>query len=129
MTNIVTDDRVARFVGKRVGAPINPPFTTIGIEKSGEIVAGAVFNIYTGPSVEVTVAALPGGVTRGFVRACGRYVFDQLKCERATFTTADPTVVKLATRLAAQTEGRMRNYFGKGRDGIVLGILKEDWKL
>lgn len=124
----VTDERVALFVGERVGSIVYPPFTAIGIERGGEVTAGAVFNCFTGADIQVTVAALPGAITRSFVRACGRYVFDQLGCERATFVTEQPLVIDLAERLFAQTEGRMRNHFGKGRDGILLGILKSDWK-
>ena len=121
--------RVAAFVGMHVGAAIVPPFTALGLERGGELVAGCIFNVFTGPDIEVTVAALPGGITRAFVRACGRYVFAQLGCERVTFTTEHPNVVNLAHRLNAQTEGRKRNQFGKDRHGVVLGLLKEDWKL
>lgn len=125
---IVTDERVARFVGERIGESIYPPFTCIGIERDSAIVAGAVFNCFTGPDVQVSVA-IEGPITRAFVRACGRYVFVQLGCERATFITEHPHVINLAERLNAQTEGRLRNHFGPGRDGIILGLLKEDWKL
>lgn len=126
---VVTGAPVALFVGERCGASFVPPYTALGFERGGQIVAGAVFNVFTGPSVEVTVAALPGGISRSFIRACGDYVFKQLGCERATFTTESPEVAKLAQRLGSQTEGRLRNHFGKDRDGIVLGILKQDWKL
>jgi RimJ/RimL family protein N-acetyltransferase len=127
---IVTDGpRVAAFVGTRCGTAIVPPFTALGWERDGDLVAGCIFNVYTGPDIEVTVAAEPGGITRAFIRACGHYVFTQLGCERVTFTTEQPNVINLAHRLAAQTEGRKRHQYGKGRDGIVLGLLREDWKL
>jgi hypothetical protein len=41
-------ERVARFVGERCGSIIYPPFTAMGIERSGQITAGVVFNCYTG---------------------------------------------------------------------------------
>jgi RimJ/RimL family protein N-acetyltransferase len=126
---IVSDARVIAFVSDMIGRDIIPPCTAIGIEEAGEIVAGVVFNTYTGPDIEITVAALPGKVTRGFVRACGCYVFDQLGCLRVSITTEQPEVIRLAYRLGAQTEGRKRNGFGPNRDAVILGILKEDWKL
>jgi RimJ/RimL family protein N-acetyltransferase len=66
--------------------------------------------------------------TPGFVRSIGRYVFDQLECERLSMWTDQPRVVALAERLGAQFEGVKRNGFGKGRDATLIGVLREDWK-
>lgn len=122
---IVVGERVARFVGERCGTIIYPPFTAMGIEKNGEITAGAVFNCYTGNDIAVTVAG--GPFTRGFIAAVGKYVFEQIGCLRMSITTEQPNVIEIAHRLGAKTEGVKRNHFGNGRDGTVLGILKEDW--
>lgn len=122
---IVTDERVARFVGERCGTIIYPPFTVMGIEKNGEISAGVVFNAYTGNDIEVTVAG--GPFNRDFIAAVGKYVFEQVGCLRMSITTEQPKVIEIAQRLGAQTEGLKRNRFGKGRDGTILGILREDW--
>lgn len=126
MSKIVCDDDVARFVGERYGTIICPPFTAMGIERDGEIVGGVVFNNFTRNDVHISVAG--EGFHRGFLRAVGRYVFDQLGCLRISIETEQDRVVDLAKRLGAQTEGRKRNHFGRGRHAIVLGILKEDWK-
>ena len=123
---IVTDDRVARFVGNRIRAVIYPPFTAIGIEKDGEIVAGAVFNCFTGHDVEITVAGK--GWTRAFFRAVGEYVFDNLKCGRFQFTTESEDTARLAERLGGVREGILRDKFGPGRDGIVLGVLRSEYR-
>lgn len=123
---IVTDDRVARFVGERVGAIIYPPFTCMGIERDGEIVAGAVFNCFTGHDVEVTVAG--HGWTRGFFRAVGDYVFGQLGCVRMQVTTEQETIARVSERMGGKREGVLRNKFGRGRDGIVLGVLDTEYK-
>lgn len=122
---IVTDDRVARFVGERCGTIIYPPFTAMGIERNGEVTAGVVFNCFTGSDIAVTVAG--GPFNRGFIVAVGRYVFGKLGCLRMSITTEKPEVIDIAQRLGAQTEGLKRNHFGKGRDGTILGILREDW--
>lgn len=119
-------DDVAKFVGDGCSTIICPPFTAMGIERDGEIVAGVVFNCFTGHDVHVTVAG--EGFHRGFLRAVGRYVFDQLGALRISITTEQEHVIDVAKRLGAQTEGRKRNHFGRGRHAIVLGILKEDWK-
>jgi RimJ/RimL family protein N-acetyltransferase len=126
---IITDERVARYVGERCGTIIYPPFTCMGIERDGAIIGGAVFNCFTGHDVEMTVAGEARAFTRQFYRAVREYVFTQMGCLRVSITTEQTKVIELAKRLGAQTEGCKRNHFGTGRDGIVLGILKEDWKI
>ena len=125
---IITGGRVIEYVSSKIGRDIIPPCTAIGREKDGLIVAGVVFNIYTGPDIEITVASEPNQITRGLLQACGRYVFDQLGCLRASITTEQHDVINLALRLGAQTEGLKRDAFGIGRNATILGILKEDWK-
>ena len=98
----------------------------MGIERDGVICAGALFNHFEGADVHITVAGR--GWTRAFLRAVGAYVFDQLGCERMTAITEQTPVAMLAQRLGAQIEGRLRNHFGYDRDGILLGILRQDWK-
>lgn len=123
---IVSDDRVARFVSEALGVGFCPPWSSMGIERDGEIVAGAIFNCFEGAAVHVSVAGT--GWTRGFFEAVGRYVYGTLGCERITFVTESEGVAKLAERLGGQIEGRMRSHFGPKRDGIVVGVLREEWK-
>lgn len=123
---IVTDDRVARFVGERVNAIIYPPFTCMGIERDGSIVAGAVFNCFTKHDIEVTVAG--HGWTKGFLKAVGEYVFRQLGCVRLQITTEQEAIARVSERMGGKREGLLRDKFGTGRNGIVLGILKSEYK-
>lgn len=123
---IVTGQAVAEFVSQRVGAAICPPYTTMGLERRGVLVGGAVFNQFEGFDVHVTLAGKRW--TKGFIEAVGQYVFGQLGCLRMTATTEQDEVVDYALRLGGEVEGRLRNHFGRGRDGIVIGILREDWK-
>lgn len=123
---IVADERVARFVADRLGFGLCPPFTCMGIERDGEIVGGVVFNNFEGGSVHVTVAG--EGWSRSFLRAVGGYVFDTLGCRRMTAVTEYPAIVDLALRLGGQVEGRLRDHFGDGRDGTIMGILRREWR-
>lgn len=123
---IVSDERVARFVGECVGRSIVPPFTSVGIEKDGEIIAGVVFNHFTGPDVHVTITG--HGWTKGFLADVGDYVFKKLGCLRITVVTEQPKVIRIAERLGGQVEGLLRNHFGEGRDGFLIGILKQDYR-
>lgn len=122
---IITDERVARFVGERCETVICPPYTAMGIERDGEVIAGAVFNCYTGHDICVTVAG--GPFHRDFIAAVGEYVFGKIGCLRMSITTEQPKVMEIAQRLGAKVEGLKRNHFGKDRDATILGILREDW--
>lgn len=123
---IVTGDEVARFVSNHLGFALCPPFTAMGIEREGQIVAGVIFHCFEGAAVHITVAGK--GWTPEFVRAVGWYVYDKLGCLRMTITTEQPSVVALAEKAGGQVEGRLRDQFGEGRDGVVVGILKSEWK-
>ncbi len=122
---IVTDPRVAAFIADGLKYPLCPPYSFIGWERDGQITGAALFNCFEGPAVHV--GAVGSGWTRGFLRAVGDYVYRQLRCERITLTTESETVAKYAERLGAVREGVLRNHFGKGRNGIVLGILKDEY--
>lgn len=123
---IVDDERVAAFVGQRVKRIIYPPFTCMGIDRDGEIVAGVVFNSFSGADVHVTVAG--SGFTRGFLADVGQYVFSTLKCRRITVITEQPKVMRIAERLGGQVEGLLRDQFGEGRDGFLIGILAQEYR-
>lgn len=127
---IVTDDpRTLEYVAARNGTKFYPPFSSLGIEHEGEIIAGVVFNCFTGPDIAVTIAGKSGAFNRSFLDRVGKYVFDQLGCLRISITTEQDKIIDFAIRLGAQTEGRKRNLFGEGRDGTVLGLLRENWKV
>jgi hypothetical protein len=121
---IVSDDRAARFVSDTLGVGFCPPWTAMGIERDGEIVAGVVFNCFEGADVHLSVAG--SGWTKAFFRAVASYVYETLKCERITFVTERDEVAALGVRLGGKVEGRMRSHFGAGRDGIIVGILRDE---
>lgn len=123
---IVSDERVARFISERLGVGLCPPYSVMGIEDGGKIVAGALFNQFEGADVAVSIAG--EGWTREFMRQVGRYVYDTLGCERMTITTEFPQVASYAERLGGQREGLLRSHFGPGRDGIIVGILRDEYR-
>lgn len=121
---IVSDERVSDFASRYF--KIVPPYTCMGLERNGQVIAAAVFNHYERTDIHVTVC---GRVrSAGFIRAVGWYVFQQLGCLRMTAITEKPQIVAMGLRLGGEIEGRLRNHFGPGRDGIIIGILKEEWR-
>ncbi len=126
MIQTVSDNRVAEFVFKALDKSFVPPYTVMGIEKDGNIIAGVIFNHYEDTDIHVSVVGK--GWTRGFYADVGDYIFRQLKCERFTCITEQPEVVRLAERLGGKVEGMLRNHFGKDRDGFIVGVLANDYR-
>jgi RimJ/RimL family protein N-acetyltransferase len=123
---IVTDARVAAFVGDAVARKFAPPFSCLGLERNGQIVSGVVFNVYEGTDIHATIA---GHVwTKGLLADVGDYAFNQLGCLRITALTEQTSIVRLAERLGGKVEGLLRDHFGKGRDGYIVGVLKDDYR-
>lgn len=128
---LIFDDRVAAYVARRLNHAISltPPYSCVGVERNGRIIAGAVFNGWTGPDIELTIAVDHGGLTRGFMRAMADYAFRQCGCVRASFTTTNPRAVTVLTKLGGRIEGVKRNAYGPGCDAVQIGILKEELAL
>lgn len=82
MKRIVWDEprRVGEWVCAKVGATFNPQeATAIGLERDGSLVAGVMFDHYTGRSIAMHVAGEGGHwMTRDYARACFGYAFNQL---------------------------------------------------
>lgn len=120
------DPRIPAFLAARLGVEFYPPYTTMGLEKDGAVIAAFLFNIYTGPDIHVTIAGC--GWTRRFLRAMGQYLFEHLQVERFTAITEKQNVVDIVKRVGGREEGVLRNHFGPDRDGILLGVLKSEYR-
>lgn len=125
MTTLVfgRDQEVAAFVGNLLGREFVPPFTAIGVEEQGQLAGGAVFNTFTGPDVEISVAGFRCW-RRGVFRAFAHYVFVQLGCVRCTVSVRanDRYTQVLAKKFGFRIEGVKRRGFGD-QDSIIFGLL------
>lgn len=123
------DAEVAAWVAKQLGGDtsFDQP-RAIGIERDGQLVAGAVYTHYSGSNICITVVtSVPDWGTSDIVAGLLRYPFNQLGCRRLTAivpTVAAPTI-SFAHQLGFKTEGVARKAFGE-LDGVILGLLKED---
>jgi hypothetical protein len=123
---IVSDQRVADFVCEKTGIVLTGSFASLGVILDGEVIGGVVFNCFTGNDVHVTVAGKAKAFTRIFIRRVALYVFGELGCLRISITTEQPKVIEITQRMGAKIEGCKRDHFGKGRDGVMLGLLKDE---
>lgn len=124
------NERVIDWVGKRVNELDFGSANGIGLEEDGELIAGVVFNLYTGPSISMHVAAVPGKrwMTKEYLWRCFAYPFLQLKCNRITgLVRADNyEAQRFDEHLGFKREGVMRRACDDGADMLVYGMLREE---
>lgn len=124
------DERVVEWVGQRVDEANFGQAVGIGLEEDGELIAGVVFNLFTGASISMHVAAVPGKrwMTRDYLWRCFAYPFLQLQCNRITgLVRADNLEAqKFDEHLGFKREGLLRRACEDGTDMILYGMLKDE---
>lgn len=125
------EDRVIPWVGYRVDEDdFSENDVAIGLEEDGELIAGVVYNWYTGPSICMHVAAEPGKrwLNRDFLFAAFAYPFIQLKCNRVTglVRVDNLDAQRFDEHLGFVKEGVLRKAADDGTDFILYGMLKEE---
>lgn len=110
------DEIIANFVSAAIQRKIHPPYTALGwvdIDPAGnwKLMAGAVFNDFSGASIELTFC---GRLTRQVIREIGNYVFGQLNCLRLTARTArnNKVVCQLLSQHGWQWEATLKHFYG-----------------
>lgn len=124
--------RVAAFVAERCGVQFGAsPFTAIGAEVGGQVVAGCVFSLYQPPDIHLSVAVDPAGrsCVRPLMLACAGYAFHQLRCARITAEIAEGNRASRigAERLGFKVEGLKPRAMPDGSGKLILGLLPEDF--
>lgn len=124
------EDRVIPWVGYRIDEDEFGDAVAIGLEEDGELIAGVVFNLYTGPSIMMHVAAEPGRrwLTRDFLYRCFAYPFIQLKCHRVGGLVREDNLdaQRFDEHLGFKREGLVRRGADDGTNLILYGMLKEE---
>lgn len=127
MILLEADKEVAAWVGKRLGIEDFGPNVTMGFAHNGTLIAGAVFNNYRHPSIEISFAAdSPKWATRGNIACLLQYPFVQLGCLRLTaYIKASNTRARTFTAyLGFDQEGYHPHGFPDD-DAVSYGLLRE----
>lgn len=125
------DARVRNWVAPKVDEDgFSDSDVAIGLEQDGELIAGVVFNMYTGSSIAIHVAAIPGKrwMTRDYLYRTFAYPFVQLNCRRLTglVRVDNFDAQRFNEHLGFKREGLIRKACDDGTDMILYGMLKEE---
>jgi RimJ/RimL family protein N-acetyltransferase len=132
MKQIVTGptDVIASYVAHKVGMPNGfGPCTAIGLLEEGALIAGVVYNDWTGGNVFAHVAAEDGRrwLSKEYLRVCFEYPFTQLGVNRVTGWVEESNLAarKFDEHLGFELEARLK---GAARDGgdVLIYVLWKD---
>lgn len=96
-----------------------------------QIMGVVVYSRWTKHNCEMSVASVtPRFMTRAFLRAVFGYPFNELGFARVTAVVEEENVKALNMNhgLGFKDEGILRNWYGEGRNGVVMGMLKDECK-
>ena len=125
-------EAIAEFVSARQGQ-VNEwgDYTALGLIRGGVLVAGVIYNHFSGPNILMHVGAVPGRqwLNRRFLFAAFDYPFNQLGCRRVTGLVPKRNKVarKFDEHLGFVYEGNMQHALPDD-DLIVYGLLREKCK-
>ena len=124
---IVCDARFRPWLEERIGVVLPSDAQFVGRVVGERIAAAIGVSHWTGPDVELSVAASPGSGSRGLLRTVFAYVFGQLGCVRCTarIRASNQDSIALAERLGFRREGVLRKGYGD-EDAIIFGLLREE---
>lgn len=124
------DERVCSWVAERVSENEFILARGIGLAEDGELIAGVVYENYTGKNITMHVAAVPGKrwLNREYLYRCFAYPFIQLGCNRVTGLVKSDNfeAQKFDEHLGFKKEGLLRRACDDDTDLILYGMLKEE---
>lgn len=122
--------RVLAFVRQQVPLPFSEGMAAIGQQRDGQLIAGAVFEGYSGPNIWVHLAGRPGGhwLTRRFIAACMRYAFVVCGCQRLSAYVMDSNAPckRFIGHFGFRLEARLRGAASDGGDLLIYVLTKQE---
>lgn len=127
--NLTNDeDRVGDFCASIIGSSRWEKYTAIGLECDGTLVAGVVYERFTGPNVVAHIAGVPGRrwLTRSFLHAMFRYPFIQLGVARITgeVEASNTEALRFDIHLGFEHEATLKGVMPSG-DLVILVMWKD----
>lgn len=123
---VFDDERVGRWVTEKAGGEYTHLCKAIGYEKNGELIAGVMYDGYTGASISMH-SRIDGKVIREFYWMVFDYPFNQLQVKnvRGIVISNNAKAISLNKHLGFKREAMLRDYFQDG-DAIVFCMSRAD---
>jgi RimJ/RimL family protein N-acetyltransferase len=119
---------VLEWASHQMGCSFTEPMCRgFGItDRHGALIGAAIWSSYQHKNVELSCVGA-GAFRAGACRELARFAFDELECERISFTVraSDEYTLKVAMKFGWRVEGRKRRYFADC-DAIILGMLRSE---
>lgn len=124
------DDAICGWAVAKLGHSFMPPASVVGwVSGEGRIKSAALFfGMYEGGNIDMGLAIDPP-MSKGFVIAISRYVFQQLQCSRVTVRPpkSNSGAIEQLKRAGFKTEATLKHYYGN-EDAEQLRLLAADCK-
>lgn len=113
--------------------PPQKDYEALGVVKGNRLIGGVIYcefrEIAPGEhDIRMHCSGEPGWLTKATLRVLFGYPFCQLGCIRVTgvVARANKRALDLNRRLGFQIEGCIRDGYGTGKDGLLMGMLRRD---
>lgn len=108
----------------------------IGLRKDGQLVAGVLYDDWSGPNIWMHVAAMPGrhwmtpSAYKMYTHACFHYPFVYLGCKRVTgwVEASNKDARRFDEHLGFKPEATLKGAARDGGDVILYTMFREDCK-
>lgn len=121
-------ERIGKWVCEKAGGKYQQGNTGIGVELNGELIAGVMYDGYTGSNISIhSRIDNPRKVPKKFYWMVFDYPFNQLKVKRLSGIVCiiNSKAQKLNEHLGFKREAILGDYFPEG-DAIVYVMKKDD---
>lgn len=126
----VQDPRLLAWAQSQLGVSFHAgSYTIANVTEDAKVLAVVVYTNWHRTGCEMAICSThPRWATKGFLRGCFAYPFDQLGLKRVSMVTsaANTPCRKLCRYLGAKIEGRLRRWYADGEDAVVYGLFRDE---
>jgi RimJ/RimL family protein N-acetyltransferase len=126
---VVNDPRTVKFICEQTGSTDFHNYTSIGLDRDGEIIAGVVYDNFSGANVFMHFAGKHGTrwCTRDFLKMVFGFAFDGMGCRRISgfVPASNKCAVNFELNLGCKVEATMKDAHPTG-DMLIMKMDRQE---